>query len=177
MCFVYFRICFFPPLIYRSFVGTCISISEFPHIDNYINACIFFKKSLQRFIKSLENPQRIIKSHVFYSVKFLFLDSYQISCVILSSVTRLLILGVDFSFVSFPLRVPKYGYFTIKPRLLSAYGKTLKSPLGGDISSSFYLSLQASGNPLQHSCLGNPMDGGPWCATFPRVTKGSGTTY
>lgn len=71
----------------------------------------------------------------FYSVKFLFLDSYQISCVILSSVTRLLILGVDFSFVSFPLRVPKYGYFTIKPRLLSACGKTLKSPLGGDISS------------------------------------------
>ena len=27
------------------------------------------------------------------------------------------------------------------------------------------------GNPLQYSCLGNPMDGGDWQATVHRVTK------
>ena len=27
------------------------------------------------------------------------------------------------------------------------------------------------GNPLQHSCLENPMDRGPWQATVHRVTK------
>ena len=26
-------------------------------------------------------------------------------------------------------------------------------------------------NPLQYSCLGNPMDGGAWQATVPRVTR------
>ena len=26
-------------------------------------------------------------------------------------------------------------------------------------------------NPLQYSCLGNPMDGGPWWATVHRVTQ------
>ena len=29
------------------------------------------------------------------------------------------------------------------------------------------------GNPLQYSCLGNPMDRGAWWATFHRVAKGS----
>ena len=27
------------------------------------------------------------------------------------------------------------------------------------------------GNPLQHSCLENPMDRGAWWATVPRITK------
>ena len=27
------------------------------------------------------------------------------------------------------------------------------------------------GNPVQHSCLENPMDGGTWWATVPKVTK------
>ena len=27
------------------------------------------------------------------------------------------------------------------------------------------------GNPLQHSCLGNPLDRGAWCATVHRVAK------
>ena len=29
----------------------------------------------------------------------------------------------------------------------------------------------ANGNPLQYSCLENPMDGGAWWATFHGVTK------
>ena len=30
---------------------------------------------------------------------------------------------------------------------------------------------EGNGNPLQYSCLGNPMDRGTWCATVPGVTK------
>ena len=30
-----------------------------------------------------------------------------------------------------------------------------------------------NGNPLQYSCLGNPMDRGAWWATVPGVTKES----
>ena len=33
-----------------------------------------------------------------------------------------------------------------------------------------------NGNPLQSSCLGNPMDRGAWQATVHRVTKESDTT-
>ena len=35
---------------------------------------------------------------------------------------------------------------------------------------------EENGNPLQHSCLGNPMDRGAWWATVPGVTKGSDMT-
>ena len=30
---------------------------------------------------------------------------------------------------------------------------------------------EGNGNPLQYSCLGNPMDGGTWWATVHGVTK------
>ena len=30
---------------------------------------------------------------------------------------------------------------------------------------------EGNGNPLQHSCLENPMDGGAWRATVPRAAK------
>ena len=33
-----------------------------------------------------------------------------------------------------------------------------------------------NGNPLQYSCLGNPMDRGAWWATVHGVTKELGTT-
>ena len=33
-----------------------------------------------------------------------------------------------------------------------------------------------NGNPLQYSCLGNPMDRGAWWVTVHRVTKESDTT-
>ena len=35
---------------------------------------------------------------------------------------------------------------------------------------------QGNDNPLQYSCLGNPMDRGAWWATVQRVTKESDTT-
>ena len=35
---------------------------------------------------------------------------------------------------------------------------------------------EGNGNPLQYSCLGNPMDRGAWPATVHGVTKGSDTT-
>ena len=35
---------------------------------------------------------------------------------------------------------------------------------------------EENGNPLQYSCLGNPMDGGAWWVTVPGVTKESDTT-
>ena len=35
---------------------------------------------------------------------------------------------------------------------------------------------EGNGNPLQYSCLGNPMDRGSWLATVYGVTKESGTT-
>ena len=30
---------------------------------------------------------------------------------------------------------------------------------------------EGNGNPLQYSCLGNPMDRGAWCATVQGITK------
>ena len=35
---------------------------------------------------------------------------------------------------------------------------------------------EGSGNPLQYSCLGNPMDRGAWWATVHGITKESDTT-
>ena len=36
---------------------------------------------------------------------------------------------------------------------------------------------EGNGNPLQHSCLGNPMDRGAWLATVHGVAKESDTTW
>ena len=36
---------------------------------------------------------------------------------------------------------------------------------------------QKGSNPLQYSCLGNPMDRGAWWATVHRVAKESNTTF
>ena len=36
---------------------------------------------------------------------------------------------------------------------------------------------EENGNPLQYSCLGNPMDRGAWWATVHGVAKESDTTY
>ena len=35
---------------------------------------------------------------------------------------------------------------------------------------------EGKGNPLQYSCLGNPMDRGAWQASVPGVAKGSDTS-
>ena len=36
---------------------------------------------------------------------------------------------------------------------------------------------KGSGNPLQYSCQGNPMDGGAWQATVPGAAKELDPTY
>ena len=36
---------------------------------------------------------------------------------------------------------------------------------------------EGNGNPLQYSCLGNPMDRGAWQATVYEVAKEMDTTY
>ena len=41
----------------------------------------------------------------------------------------------------------------------------------GSIPQSGRSPKEASGNPLQYSCLENPMDGGAWWATVHRVAK------
>ena len=46
------------------------------------------------------------------------------------------------------------------------------SPIPGSRRSSG----EANGNPLQYSCLGNPLDRGTWWATGHGVTKESDTT-
>ena len=57
-------------------------------------------------------------------------------------------------------------------------------PCGSDIKASAYTAgdpdsipesgsspEEGNGNPLQYSCLENPMDGGPWWATVHRAAK------
>ena len=50
------------------------------------------------------------------------------------------------------------------PREASSIPRSGRSPGGGN------------GNPLQHSCLGNPRKGGTWRATVHGVAKESDTT-
>ena len=50
------------------------------------------------------------------------------------------------------------------PREASSIPRSGRSPGGGN------------GNPLQHSCRGNPMNGGTWRATVHGVAKESDTT-
>ena len=57
----------------------------------------------------------------------------------------------------------------------------VKNPLAnagdvGLISGSARSPGEGNGNPLQNSCLGNPMDRGTWWATVHGVTNGSDTT-
>ena len=40
-----------------------------------------------------------------------------------------------------------------------------------------YVYGKGNGNPLQYSCLGNPVDGGAWQATVHRVAKQSDKTW
>ena len=52
-------------------------------------------------------------------------------------------------------------------------------PNAGDVGSFPELGTspgEGNGNPLQYSCLGNPMDRGAWQATVHEVAKQSDTT-
>ena len=57
-------------------------------------------------------------------------------------------------------------------------GKNLPANAGdaGSIPGSGRPPGEGNGHPLQHSCLGNPMDRGAWQATAHGVTKESDTT-
>ena len=46
--------------------------------------------------------------------------------------------------------------------------------LTGDIFSLLHLASEGNGNPLQYSCLENPMDGGAWSATGYRSMRPQG---
>ena len=46
----------------------------------------------------------------------------------------------------------------------------------GSIPGSGRFPGEGNGNPLQYSCLENPMDGGAWCGLRPWGHKESGTT-
>ena len=46
----------------------------------------------------------------------------------------------------------------------------------GSITGSGRFPGEGNGNPLQYSCLGNPMDRGAWWATVHRVAKDSHRT-
>ena len=74
------------------------------------------------------------------------------------------------------------GYFMIPrmkdqhQRLLIPGGSVVKNPPAkagnaGSIPPSGMSPGEGNGNPLQYSCLGNPMDKGAWWATIHGVTK------
>ena len=70
-------------------------------------------------------------------------------------------------------------YITIQSDFLG--GSAVKNLLAnagdsGSIPGSGRSPREGSNNPLQYSCLGNPMDRGTWQATAPEISEESGTT-
>ena len=61
----------------------------------------------------------------------------------------------------------------VEPRSLTLQADSLLSEPPGkpNIYMSIYIPGVGNGNPLQYSCLENPMDGGAWQATVHRVTQ------
>ena len=57
------------------------------------------------------------------------------------------------------------------PQWLSSKESTCDAGDAGSISGSGRSLGEGNGNPLQYSCLGNPMDCGAWWATTCGVTK------
>ena len=60
-------------------------------------------------------------------------------------------------------------------------GSMVKNPSAnagdaGSIPGSGRSPKEENGNPVQHSCLGNPMDRGAWWATIHGITNKSDTT-
>ena len=59
---------------------------------------------------------------------------------------------------------------TLRPTLTSKYPWLIATE-EGPLSLSIPLTAEGNGNPLQYSCLGNPMDGGAWQAAVQGVAK------
>ena len=73
------------------------------------------------------------------------------------------------------------SYIMINLNLGFLDGSKVKNPPAnagdvGSISGSGRSPGEGNGNPLQYSCLENPMDRGAWWATVPRVPEESETT-
>ena len=77
----------------------------------------------------------------------------------------------------------EYSYRrTFKSKTASLVAPTCQEPTcqsrdTGSIHGSGRYPGEWNGNPLQYSCLENPMDRGPWWATVHRVAKESNTTW
>ena len=56
-------------------------------------------------------------------------------------------------------------------------GLYMESPAGIQLASESVLKVDSNGNPLQYSCLGNPMDRGAWMAVVHGFAKESDMTY
>ena len=67
------------------------------------------------------------------------------------------------------------GWDLIWPSLMA---QTIKNPPAnaGDVRDKGLTPGEGNGNPLQYSCLGNPMDREAWWATVQLVTKESDVT-
>ena len=70
---------------------------------------------------------------------------------------------------SHPLDLPNFSFWAS----LVVSGKELSANAGDEdlITASKRSVGEGDGNPLQYSCLGNPMNRGAWWATFHGVTK------
>ena len=70
---------------------------------------------------------------------------------------------------SHPLDLPNFSFWAS----LVVSGKELSANAGDEdlITVSKRSVGEGDGNPLQYSCLGNPMNRGAWWATFHGVTK------
>ena len=79
-------------------------------------------------------------------------------------------------FLSFPLEALDLAHLTWMELLLFFVTSVVKNPPANAGDTGLIPDLGRSpgggnGNPLQYSCLGNPMDGGAWWATVCGVTK------
>ena len=85
-------------------------------------------------------------------------------------------LEVSESYLCFIRSLPKEGIYTLLGKIGSLGGSVVKNPPAnagdlGSIPGSGRSPGEGNGNPLQYSCLGNPMDGGAWWATVHGVEK------
>ena len=64
-----------------------------------------------------------------------------------------------------------YKNFMGFPRWLSGKESACQAEDAGSIPGSGRSSGERKGNPLQYSCLGNPMDRGAWWAIVPGITR------
>ena len=96
--------------------------------------------------------------------------SFQIS---LCSPIQMLFKPCPFGFVRIGKRSPKWQWLKDKNFPGGSEVKASASNAGdlGLIPGSGRSSGEGNGNPLQYSCLENPMDGGAWWATVHGVTK------